>query len=87
MAGSLSSAIDSSDDYAAETRNAMYPSMSALTTVSKVYEIDSLLTNSQQELILHCRISTSRRLHKHQNSITFTTVKFTLTSEMFINNL
>ena len=66
MAGCLSFAIDSSDDYAAETRNAVYPSMSALTMVSEVNEIDPFLTNSLQELIL--QNFNFKRLHKHQNT-------------------
>ncbi len=51
MASCLSSAIDSSEHHVAETRNAINPDMSALATVSKDTEIESLLTNSQEELL------------------------------------
>ncbi len=78
MASCLSSAIDSSEHHIGEIPNAINPDMSALATVSKDTEIESLLTNSQEELIM-------RDLHKRQNSIIFTTVKFIFTSKMFIN--
>ena len=52
MAGCLSSPIDPNKEHAAETRNAINPSMADLTMVNKVNEIDSLITNSQDELIL-----------------------------------
>ena len=48
MAGCLSSVIDSSEDYVAETCNARNPTMSALTTVTEVNDIESLLTNSEE---------------------------------------
>ena len=47
MASCLSSAIDSSEHHVAEIPNAINPDMSALATVSKDTEIESLLTNSQ----------------------------------------
>ena len=52
MAGCLSSAIDSSEHHIAESRNAINPEMSALATLNEGNEIESLLTNSQEELIM-----------------------------------
>ena len=52
MAGCLSSAIDSSEHHIAESRNAINPEMSALATLNQGNEIESLLTNSQEELIM-----------------------------------
>ena len=52
MAGCLSSAIDSSEHDIAESRNAINPEMSALATLNQGNEIESLLTNSQEELIM-----------------------------------
>ena len=52
MAGCLSSAIDSSEHHIAESRNAINPEMSALATLNQGNEIKSLLTNSQEELIM-----------------------------------
>ena len=48
----LSSAIDSSEHHIAESRNAINPEMSALATLNEGNEIESLLTNSQEELIM-----------------------------------
>ena len=52
MAGCLSSAINSSEHHIAESRNAINPEMSALATLNQGNEIESLLTNSQEELIM-----------------------------------
>ena len=52
MAGCLSSAIDSSEHHIVESRNAINPEMSALATLNQGNEIESLLTNSQEELIM-----------------------------------
>ena len=52
MAGCLSSANDSSEHHIAESRNAINPEMSALATLNQGNEIESLLTNSQEELIM-----------------------------------
>ena len=52
MAGCLSSAIDSSEHHIAKSRDAINPEMSALATLNEGNEIESLLTNSQEELIM-----------------------------------
>ncbi len=52
MAGSLSSAIHSSKHHLAKTCNAINPDMSALAMVSEDKEIESLLTNSQEEKLM-----------------------------------
>ena len=52
MAGCLPSAIDSSEHHITESRNAINPEMSALATLNEGNEIESLLTNSQEELIM-----------------------------------
>ena len=68
MAGCLSSAIDSSEHHIAESRNAINPEMSALATLNQGNEIESLLTNSQEELIMRdFSFQTTKQTSKQYN--------------------